>query len=116
MLHFCFVFVYFTCVLPSCYNNYCYKHVYIVSSVKVSIYFEYKLIKMLEDNSVALNTRTSKKLKDLIQKNIELGTYSNMTEFVRAAIREKLQRDSPELYRSVFEKDEKHEVPTSVRI
>jgi hypothetical protein len=42
-------------------------------------------------------------LKNLLQKYITLDTHINESDFLRDAIREKIQRDAPRLYRGLFE-------------
>ena len=49
-----------------------------------------------------IGVRVPKTLKELIQKIVEMDTHLNEADFVRDAIREKIQRDAPELYRQLF--------------
>jgi Arc/MetJ-type ribon-helix-helix transcriptional regulator len=39
---------------------------------------------------------------ELIKKLVQNGLYPNVSEFARDALREKLARDAPELYRQLF--------------
>jgi hypothetical protein len=47
--------------------------------------------------------RVSFTLKQLIARFIAQDTHMNESDFVRDAIREKIQRDAPELYRQLFQ-------------
>ena len=49
--------------------------------------------------------RVPKTLKELIQKIVSLDAHLNEADFVRDAIREKIQRDAPELYKQLFVKE-----------
>jgi len=46
--------------------------------------------------------RVPKTLKDLVQKIVTLDAHLNEADFVRDAIREKIQRDCPDLYKQLF--------------
>jgi len=46
--------------------------------------------------------RVPRTLKELIQKVVERDTHLNEADFVRDAIREKIQRDAPDLYKQLF--------------
>ena len=54
-----------------------------------------------------IGVRVPKTLKELIQKVIQLDAHLNEADFVRDAIREKIQRDAPELYRQLFKEASK---------
>jgi len=47
--------------------------------------------------------RVPRTLKELIQKIVSLDAHLNEADFVRDAIREKIQRDAPELYKQLFQ-------------
>ena len=49
-----------------------------------------------------LNVRVPARLKRLIKKYVQNGLHTNVSEFARDALREKLARDAPELYRQLF--------------
>lgn len=49
-----------------------------------------------------LSFRISKPLKDLTKKFVARGAHLNVGEFCRDAIREKIQKDAPELYGTLF--------------
>ena len=46
-----------------------------------------------------------KTMRKILQRHIERNMYLNLSDFVREAIREKLQREAPDLYKQLF----KHE-------
>lgn len=48
-------------------------------------------------------TRVTNKTAELIEEFCRRNGYVNVADFFRDAIREKLQREAPELYRSFFE-------------
>jgi len=55
--------------------------------------------------SVIIAFRAPITLKDLVKKYISLDAHMNESDFYRDAAREKIQRDAPELYRKLFEKE-----------
>jgi len=59
---------------------------------------------------VNLNVRIPATLKDLIGKYIVCDCHTNASEFTRDALREKLAKDAPDLYKRLFQ--EKQEVKT----
>jgi len=46
-----------------------------------------------------------KAMRKILQRHIERDMHLNLSDFVREAIREKLQREAPDLYKQLF----KHE-------
>jgi Arc/MetJ-type ribon-helix-helix transcriptional regulator len=54
---------------------------------------------------VALNVRIPRKLKELIGEYVALDGHKDASEFARDALREKIQRDAPELYNRLFRKE-----------
>jgi len=42
-------------------------------------------------------------MKDLIEQFVSMDTHTNLSEFVRDAIRQKLQSDAPQLFKQLFE-------------
>jgi Arc/MetJ-type ribon-helix-helix transcriptional regulator len=42
-------------------------------------------------------------MKDLIDQFVSMDMHTNLSEFVRDAIRQKLQKDAPHLYKQLFE-------------
>lgn len=57
----------------------------------------------MEEKLVHMTVRVPKTLRDLIRQHIELDTHINESEFVRDALREKIRRECPELYKKQFE-------------
>jgi Arc/MetJ-type ribon-helix-helix transcriptional regulator len=45
-------------------------------------------------------------MRELIEKHVEQDMHLNLSDFVRDAIREKLQREAPELYKQLFKDKE----------
>ena len=56
----------------------------------------------MEKRDAYIGVRVPKTLKELIQKVVELDAHLNEADFVRDAIREKIKRDAPELYKQLF--------------
>jgi len=52
----------------------------------------------------AISARIPYTLKELMKKFVRLDTHINESEFIRDAIREKIQREAPELYGNLFRK------------
>ena len=50
----------------------------------------------------AISTRIPCTLKKLIHRFVILDAHLNESDFIRDAIREKIQQDAPELYRQLF--------------
>jgi len=57
---------------------------------------------MREKNLVHLGVRIPRTLKKLMQDFIELDAHKDLSELTRDALREKISRDAPELYRKLF--------------
>jgi len=51
----------------------------------------------------AISARIPRTLKELMKKFVNMDTHINESDFIRDAIREKIQRDAPELYRQLFQ-------------
>ena len=49
--------------------------------------------------------RATKKFKELMQQYILKDTHANLSDFIRSAIREKIQRDYPQLMRTLFDEE-----------
>ena len=56
----------------------------------------------MAENLVALNVRVPRTLKELIKEYVSLNTHKDISEFIRDAIREKIHRDAPHLYKKIF--------------
>jgi len=63
---------------------------------------------MEKQKDAVIAARIPKTLKDLILRIIQIDAHINESDFVRDALREKVQRDAPELYRQLF-RGEAHE-------
>ena len=57
---------------------------------------------MEEEKLVQLNVRVPRTLKELMKEYIELDAHKDISEFTRDALREKIRRDAPDLYGSLF--------------
>jgi Arc/MetJ-type ribon-helix-helix transcriptional regulator len=57
---------------------------------------------MNEDRMVSLNVRIPQNLKKIMRRYVTLDTHKDLSEVTRDAIREKIQRDAPDLYRGLF--------------
>jgi len=56
----------------------------------------------MEKRLVALNVRIPRTLKQLMKEYIELDAHKDLSELTRDALREKIQRDAPVLYKKLF--------------
>jgi Arc/MetJ-type ribon-helix-helix transcriptional regulator len=52
---------------------------------------------------VNLNIKLPKTLKDLMAKYVKCDLHTNLSEFARDALREKIQRDAPKLAQELFQ-------------
>ena len=52
---------------------------------------------------VNINVRIPRTLKELIDEYIERDLHANLSEFIREALREKIQKDAPYLYEQLFQ-------------
>jgi len=55
-----------------------------------------------------LNVRVPLTLKKLVEKFVSLDCHTNISDFTRDALRQKIQRETPHLYRQLFEKEVNH--------
>lgn len=60
---------------------------------------------MSQEKLVQLNVRIPRTLKQLMKEYIELDAHKDISELTRDALREKIQRDAPNLYQKQFEKE-----------
>jgi len=60
---------------------------------------------MTKEKDVRITFRAPITLRDLVNKYIMLDAHMNPSEFYRDACREKIQKDAPELYKELFEKE-----------
>lgn len=49
-----------------------------------------------------INVSIPQTMKDLIEQFVSMDTHLNLSEFVRDAIRQKLNKDAPHLYNQLF--------------
>ena len=63
----------------------------------------------MSEKDIIIAFRAPITLKDLVKKYISLDAHMNESDFYRDAAREKIQRDAPELYRKLFEKEKEPE-------
>jgi Arc/MetJ-type ribon-helix-helix transcriptional regulator len=68
-----------------------------------------KTVAQQKKELVNLNVRVPTTLKELIKKYIECDCHTNISDFARDALREKLAKDAPELYRRLFTQEKKVE-------
>lgn len=58
----------------------------------------------MSKKDVQISARIPCSLKELMRKYVAVDTHINESEFIRDAIREKIRREAPELYRQLFQK------------
>ena len=51
----------------------------------------------------SLHVRVPSTLKELMEKYVALDCHTNISDFTRDALREKLKRDAPHLFQELFE-------------
>jgi hypothetical protein len=64
---------------------------------------------MEKENSETLSFKIPCSLRRLLAKYLELDTHMNESDFCRDAIREKIKRDAPQLYKQLFQQKEKEQ-------
>jgi len=52
-----------------------------------------------------LNVRIPQNLKRLMKEYVELDAHKDLSELTRDAIRQKIQKDAPHLYRKLFREE-----------
>jgi Arc/MetJ-type ribon-helix-helix transcriptional regulator len=60
---------------------------------------------MEAEKLIQLNVRIPRTLKKLMKEYIELDAHKDISEFTRDALREKIQRDAPNLFKKQFERE-----------
>jgi Arc/MetJ-type ribon-helix-helix transcriptional regulator len=60
-------------------------------------------MKMNVEKTKVVATRVTKKTAELIAEFCKRDTHVNPADFIRDAIRDKLQKEAPELYRQLFQ-------------
>jgi Arc/MetJ-type ribon-helix-helix transcriptional regulator len=56
----------------------------------------------VKKSAAAVSARIPGTLKQLMKRFIAMDAHVNESDFIRDAIREKIQRDAPDLYRQLF--------------
>jgi len=56
-----------------------------------------------EQKDAAISARVPMALKNLMAEFLKLDTHMNESDFVRDAVREKIQREAPGLYQKLFQ-------------
>ena len=57
---------------------------------------------MTKEEATTITFRLPLTLKDLLKDFISLDTHMNESDFIREAIREKIRREAPKLYKKLF--------------
>lgn len=57
---------------------------------------------MVVKDAVTVGSRIPAKLREIMREYIRLDTHLNESDFIRAAIREKIENDAPELMENMF--------------
>jgi len=60
------------------------------------------------EKDVRITARVPRTLKELMQQFAALDAHINESDLIRDAIREKIQREAPELYNQLFQKVHKN--------
>jgi len=69
----------------------------------------YDGVTIVKKELVNLNIRVPKTLKDLMRKYVKCDLHTNLSEFARDALREKIVRDAPELATQLFQEASENE-------
>jgi len=64
------------------------------------------MVKMGVKEAETVASRIPAKLRELMRAYIRQDTHLNESDFIRAAIREKIERDAPELMEGMFVKED----------
>ena len=59
---------------------------------------------MKSQKLIVVSTRITESLAHIIEKYLQLDAHVTTADFIRDDIREKLKRDTPDLYNSMFRK------------
>lgn len=60
----------------------------------------------MAQEDTTINFRLPKTLKDLLTAYLALDTHMNESEFIRDAIRQKIKKEAPQLYKKLFQEKE----------
>lgn len=58
----------------------------------------------VKKDGYALNVQIPTTLRDIINEAIMRDCHTNISDFTRDALRQKIERDCPELYKELFQK------------
>jgi len=61
---------------------------------------------MEKEETTTITFRLPLTLRDLLKNYLSLDTHMNESDFLREAMREKIKRDAPRLYKKLFEEKE----------
>jgi Arc/MetJ-type ribon-helix-helix transcriptional regulator len=61
---------------------------------------------MEKEETTTITFRLPLTLRDLLKEYLSLDTHMNESDFLREAVREKIKRDAPKLYKKLFEEKE----------
>ncbi len=61
----------------------------------------------MAENEIRINARVPHTLKKLMEQFVALDSHMNESDLIRDAIREKIQRDAPDLYKRIFQEGPK---------
>jgi Arc/MetJ-type ribon-helix-helix transcriptional regulator len=61
---------------------------------------------MEKEETTTITFRLPLTLRDLLRDYLSLDTHMNESDFLREAMREKIKRDAPRLYKKLFEDKE----------
>jgi len=61
---------------------------------------------MAKKELVNINVRIPRTLKEAIEKYVKKDFHTNLSEFTREALREKIQRDYPQIFEEIFKEAE----------
>ncbi len=62
---------------------------------------------MTKERMAQLNVRVPQRLKRVMERFVSLDAHTNISDLARDAIREKIVKEAPELYASLFREDQK---------
>jgi Arc/MetJ-type ribon-helix-helix transcriptional regulator len=62
----------------------------------------------MSKNEASITVRVPRNLKDLVRQFVAKDTHINESDFVRDAVREKILREAPELFKRLFKEAPEH--------
>jgi Arc/MetJ-type ribon-helix-helix transcriptional regulator len=71
------------------------------------LYLSYGGVIVVKKELANLNVKIPTTLKQLLEQYVSMDFHTNISEFTRDALREKLQREAPELYKQLFERGDR---------